>query len=486
MANGGLLPAWKVQDLPAPPPFGFRNAILMIGPGAIALSMAIGTGEWILGPLAVVKYGYSLLWMVTLSILFQLVLNLTFLRYTLYTGEPVVSGFMRTAPGPVFWSIVYIVFALLHVGWPYTAALTGQVIFGAIFGHLPEPPDRGTVLMLGYLTFFAAILIVAFGGKIERTLEWVNWFMVIFIVGFLLVVDILFVPWRLWWEGLIGFVGIGGDGRFGLFPRGADWVLLGSLASFAAVGGIGNLWTTNWVRDKGYGMGSVVGYIPSLVGGKMVKVSPTGSVFPITADNLSRWRQWWKYVWTDQGLVWAVGCFIGMYLNVILAKAIFPPDANFPVLQAGAYQANFLASHGGKILYFLTLLNGFWIFFGSQLGVLDGFCRLSTDILWSGSARVRAWARDDIRRVYYALLLFFAVWGCVAIRLAAPYHLVQIAANVAGFILVVAGIHGLLLNRKFLPRELQGPLWERALTGLAVVFYALFFVASVGRLLNFW
>ena len=52
----GLLPAWDVAELPAPPPFGARNLMKVIGPGAIMAATSIGGGEWLVGPAAAVKY----------------------------------------------------------------------------------------------------------------------------------------------------------------------------------------------------------------------------------------------------------------------------------------------------------------------------------------------------------------------------------------------------------------------------------------------
>ena len=135
---GGEMAPWSVKDLPEPRPFTFRNVLAVVGPGAIALSVSIGTGEWILGPGVVVDYGATLMWIVTLSVLFQLVLNLHFIRYTVYTGEPVVNGFMRTRPGPVFWAVVYIALALCQLGWPAWAASSAAPLFTYFSGHLPS------------------------------------------------------------------------------------------------------------------------------------------------------------------------------------------------------------------------------------------------------------------------------------------------------------------------------------------------------------
>ena len=51
-------------------------------------------------------------------------------------------------------------------------------------------------------------------------------------------------------------------------------------------------------------MGSQVGAIPSVVGGRGVSLSHIGKVFKINAENLARWRGWWRYILTDQLMIW--------------------------------------------------------------------------------------------------------------------------------------------------------------------------------------
>ena len=69
----------------------------------------IGGGEWLFGPEITVRYGGGLMWIATIAIILQVFYNLEAGRYTLYTGEPIFTGFMRTRPGPSFW----VVFILL-------------------------------------------------------------------------------------------------------------------------------------------------------------------------------------------------------------------------------------------------------------------------------------------------------------------------------------------------------------------------------------
>jgi len=73
-ARSGLDP-WKIGELPpAPRPKGL-GWFGAIGPGVIALGVSIGSGEFLLGPAAFVKYGLALLWVVGVAALLQTLLN---------------------------------------------------------------------------------------------------------------------------------------------------------------------------------------------------------------------------------------------------------------------------------------------------------------------------------------------------------------------------------------------------------------------------
>ena len=95
-------------------------------------------------------------------------------------------------------------------------------------------------------------------------------------------------------------------------------------------------------------------------------------------------------------------------------------------------------------------------------------------------ARVRTWRGGDVRAVYYTVLAAVVVWGIIALKLAAPVMLLQIGANIAGVVFIIASIHVLYLNTRVLPVALRPPMWRRvALVGM-VLFYG-FFVTLVAR-----
>jgi hypothetical protein len=462
----GELPPWEVSELQAPPPFGFRNMLKVIGPGAIMAATSIGGGEWLVGPATAVKYSSSIFLIATVAIVLQVLFNLEGIRYTLYTGEPIWGGIMRLKPGPRFWAGFYTVVGFFQLGWPALAGSAAATLFGAWMGRMPGAPDQQTQAWIATALILAVVFILSFGGTIERMLEYFAWTMLAIVFLFLIVVNVAFVPFGHWWQTFLGFFSFTG------LPHPIDWGLIGALAATAGSGGIGNLTVTNWVRDKGWGMGAKVGAIPSAVGGHQIQLSHVGKVFVASGENLARWREWLRYVHADQIWVWGLFCFLGMFLNVNLATAIVPHGTDLQGLAAGAYQAEYLRRIWPGF-WFLTLFNGFWILFKTQLGNTDILVRTVTDALWMSSPRARAGKRG-IRAIYYGILIVLSVWGAFVIRSASPFQLFKVLANMAGIVLAISGVQIFLVNRRFLPRALRPSGWREAGVLLCSVFYAFF------------
>lgn len=473
----GLLPPWGVADMPPPPPFTIANVARTVGPGLIGLGIAIGSGEWLLGPSIVARYGPALLWITTVSVLLQVFLNIEMARYTMYTGEPVMVGFMRTYPGPGFWCVVYSLLTFLQIGWPGWALASATASAALLLGRIPTTEDIWVVKLLGYATFGLCVLVLAVGRKIERNLEYAMWVLMAAVFGYLIFIDVTMASAESWGAIARGFV------SFGSLPAGGDWLLLGAFAAYSGLGGVSNAFMTNWMRDKGFGMGSTVGYIPSAAG-SLVALSAHGNVCPINAETRDRWRGWFRFVNVDQWLIFVLGSLGGMMLTTVMTYEFVPAGTQVSGWAVADMQATGIAERHGAIFWYLTLMTAFWVLFKTQLGNSDGLVRALTDMLWSGSAAVRRWRGGDVRAVYYSVLAVFIVWGCVALNLAQPLTLVVIGANIAGLNFVVVSVHTLRLNRKFLPRELQPPLWREALVVLCAIFFGAFGVALIASRLG--
>ncbi|HET9478828.1 MAG TPA: Nramp family divalent metal transporter [Pyrinomonadaceae bacterium] len=473
-ARSGL-DAWRIAELPsAPRPHGL-GWFSAVGPGVIALGVSIGSGEFLLGPAAFVKYGLSLLWVVGVAALLQTLLNVELMRYTMATGEPVFTGFMRTRPHSTFWAWFYSILYFLQMGWPGWAGAAAGAVFFLFAKRLPVTAEAGTVYAIGVGLFVLCALILTFGRRIERTLEYLNWIMVALIIGGLGTLAVLFVPGSTWVAAVAGFAGFDVQrGGFQFLPEGADFFLLGAFAAYAGGGGVANLTLSNWARDKGYGMSSMVGFIPAAVGGKKVALAHSGCTFKPTASALERWRGWWRIIRVDQWCVYFAGAILGMAFPALLYVTFLPAGSDIRGLGIAAALAQAVATQKGVLFGGAIAVLGVWILFKTQLDILEGMTRAITDILWTGSSRIRAWRGGDVRIVYYAVLAMITAWGIIALRLTQPIILLSLSANMAGIVFIISSLHLLYVNTRLLPLELRPPMWRRVALVALALFYGLF------------
>jgi hypothetical protein len=483
-ARSGL-PPWTPADLPpAPSPKGL-GWIAAVGPGVIVLGISIGSGEFLLGPAAFVKHGLTLLWVTSAAVLLQTIFNLELMRYTLATGEPVLTGFMRSRPSSSFWAWFYSILYFLQAGWPAWAANAAGAVFFLWARRLAGPDEASILYWIGVSTFLVTVVILLVGRRIERTLEILNWVLIAWILGSFLIIALIFVPIDTWLAAGAGLVGFDPrSGTFDLMPAGLDPVLLAALVAYSGCGGMTNLALTNWARDRGYGMGERVGYIPAAVGGAKVHLAHSGFMFEPTEQNLSRWRGWWRIVRADQWGVFFLGGMLGMVLPALLYVAFLPPGTEIRGLGIAAALASSVGAQAGPTLAGAIALLGAWLLFKTQLDSMEGMVRALTDVLWTGSRRLRAWRGGDVRRVYYSVLAASVVWGMVALGMSQPIVLLQVGANVASVAFIVTSLHLLYINTTLLPPALRPPMWRRVVLVVMAAFYSYFSFLSISSLLR--
>jgi len=467
---GGRGPAFEVTDFPEPlRDLTPRKLFAILGPAVIALGGTIGGGEWLIGPSLFVKWGLMLLWITTVSSILQVFLNLEMCRYTLYTGEPITVGFMRLAPGKAFWGWLFTIIGFCERGLPGWALATATAIAAAQLGKIPGVGDKATVLVWGYIVFLSCCGMITLGKSAERTLEIANWAMMIVVLAGLFILDLYIVPGSIWLDGLKGFV------SFGQIPKGVDVLLLGALVGYSAYGGFGNNAITNWYRDKGYGMGGKIGYIPALIGGKTIHVSPHGKVAMPTPENISKWKGWWKLLNIDQWFVFYGGAMLGMFLPGILYVAVIPQGTTLPAWGIAASSASGLIAQLGSFGWFLALFFGFWIMYSTAVSNVDLVVRQSTDMLWFASDRIRNLAKMDIKKVYYILLACFAIWGMLYVNISLPLIILAISANIANLTMALSAVLTIIVNRKFVPKEFRGGAWREVMLIANLIFFGFFF-----------
>jgi len=190
-SRSGLEPWAHAEMPPAPSPKGLQW-LGVVGPGVIVLGLSIGSGEFLLGPAAFVKYGLALLWVTGIAVLLQTLFNLEVMRYTVATGEPVFTGFMRTRPSAKAWAVFYTALYFLQSGWPAWAATAAGALYFLFAKRLATPADAAVVYYIGVASFLVCVVVLLFGRRIERTLELLNWILVATVLGSFFVLALFF------------------------------------------------------------------------------------------------------------------------------------------------------------------------------------------------------------------------------------------------------------------------------------------------------
>lgn len=546
------LPDWDVSGLPEPKPLGLRNLAGFIGPGIVMCGIQLAGGEWLLGSEITARYGGSLMWIASVAIIGQVFYNMECGRYALYTGEPVFTGFMRARPGPQFWMGIFV---LLSLGAfiPGLSTHGAAVLTALILNRVPGEEDRWLVTTLAFILLGLVTLPILVGGKIYNTMRFVMTAKVFGVLGFCMIIGVLFVSPQNWVDVFSGFLKIGnapvvmGEDRNGnnvLDPgedfdrdghldvvepvtrdkagkivdfedldedgkwdgenvtnvfvsrlREGEWplllltqiALLGAFAGYAGGGGLGNSTYSNYCRDQGWGMGSKVGAIPSAVGGRNVTLSHIGTVFEVTDENLRRWKAWWKYIIMDQVFIWMPGCFMGMALPALISIQFSPHSSLFHD-SAGLEWAQGIISADGirnapnlspalsQSLWLATLVVGLLVLLPSQMSIVEDVCRRWTDIIWSGSSRVRETMKPhQVGRIYYTIMAIYVSWTFVCAwyftRYESPKVMVLVIANLNNIGLGFTAFFVLRNNLVYLPKQLR-PGWIHRLGILGCgVFY---------------
>jgi hypothetical protein len=474
-------PSLGLDDLPEPERvfgvqrMGFKETIkYAVGPSLIALGVSIGSGEWVLGPLAIGTAGQfeGLFFVVLVSLLFQIFFNVESARYVVATGEVPVLGWGRVPPGWKFWvpvSILLFYAAFILGGW---AAGAGQSLLTVIEGEVVEATDeRARLLAIGLLIVIFAI--TALSKKISRGLELSNWVMVSFILVTLLLLDLFLVDFSRWGDAFAGFF------TPALPPEGTDVSLLGGLWGFTAMAAGLNWFIMTHYRDKGYGMGHRVGYL-SGIRGTQQDVLDVGVTFRDDEKNASIWKRWMKFLRFDMWAVFGLGAFFGMLLPSLLVLQVSVDTGEKPTEEnIITFTASGLESEYGSFLFYLVLIVGFFIFFSTQMGIFEALVRNFVDAAHGVSPRLRrAVEGGDVRKLYYGYMILLMIVTSITIHLTYPENLLRTSANMSNLGGIVFPLLLIYLNRK-LPRTARPSPIIHVIMVLFSILSAFFFVNFV-------
>jgi hypothetical protein len=274
---------------------------------------------------------------------------------------------------------------------------------------------------------------------------------------------------------LRGLIGIG-DG-YNFLPIG---IAMGSfLGAFAYSGGGGNLNLSQsyYIKEKGMGMGKYGVGIKTLLSGHDTH-RLDGSIFSLTATNLSRWRRWWRLVCTEHALV-----FWGIGLATILVLALLSHTTAYGVDSAGGLgffytEAEMISARSTPIFGSLFIFAGVLMLFTTQIGVLESASRIVAENILLLTHR----HNDSVNasRMFYVVLWIELAFSAIFLALGAtePRTILTLGAILNAAAMMVAFILILLLNLR-LPRLLR-PSFTRQIILLTAATFFVYFLSAIG------
>jgi hypothetical protein len=446
------LPAVEYRDLPEPLPL--RK---IVGASVILLATAIGSGELIIWPYITTTVGVGLLWLAAFGFATQYFLNMEIERYTLVTGETAVTGFSRFWKP---WGIIFALGAILPNAFPGWAASGATMITYLIGG--------GSVPLIATIGLIAIGLAITISPVVYQTLEKVEMVLVVIIVAFLLLAIIISTDAGVW----AGIVTEAPSGVANL-PRYINELgiatILGAIA-FAGAGGASNLVQSNWIRDKGLGMGARMSKIVSPITGEEEAAPSIGYMMRTDEENMRRWRGWWKVANQEQiftfvilGLLTLIG--LSVLVASVLPQGTYGEPGDIAFLQK---EAQALGNQIGPWFETFFYIAGFAILFSTNVGIIDYVSRLTADTLKTGYlAQSQFWSES---KIYFVIAWIMCIGGAAILfaGLEQPLVLLIIASSGGGVVMFLYSGMLIWLNRRALPEPLKLKSWR--LVGMVITF----------------
>jgi hypothetical protein len=392
----------------------------------------------VLWPFIASQVGLILLWGAIVGVVTQFFLNMEVERYTLATGETAVTGFNRFWR---HWGLVFAVLAYFANLWPGWA-ISSATLASYLFGGDPATIAIFSLLIIGFSLTFAPVIYVALERLIFVKVAAV---LVLAIIGMSVAIE----P-ETWRAVPAGFLSIG------RIPEGLSIALVFGAVAFAGSGGAQNLCQSNWIRDKGFGMGQYVPKLVSPITGTVTSAPAASSyIFQTTPANMARWQSWWRFANIEQVFSFVLVTVITISFTSMLAHSTLFGEPNLPNnVSFLRIEAERMQAMVGRWFGVLFLATGAFSLFGSAMGIIDYTSRLAADIL-----KTTYLPRSNMSE---SRMYFWLVWGMVGLGtlvllagLSQPLTLLVISASTGGVMMFLYSFMLIALNKKMLPAAIR-------------------------------
>jgi manganese transport protein len=426
--------------LVADPPTTWRETLSMLGPGFVLTASIVGSGELIATTTLGAKAGFVALWVILLSCLVKVALQLEFGRHTILTGETALAAFNRI-PGlkvrGVHWTMWFWL-AVQPLKFLQVAGIVGGL---ALLMNLVAPGVP--VWLWCWITAAAAAWMVS-----SESYRFIERACVLMIVAFTATTLVSVVSLQ-WTDYAVTGAQLA-DGFRGALPAAAMVTLIGAFG-LTGVGGDEIMQYTYWLIEKGY-------------------AAKTGRGDPADPVWAARARGWIRVMYLDalaSMVVYTVvtAAFYLLGAAVLHARSEVPEGTAMIETLSGMYTQSL-----GPWAKGVFLLGAFVVLYSTVFSALAAWTRTFTDA--AGILGVIDFADPTPRRRLIKAFAWFIplAWGTIYLALAAyemtddPVLMVTFGGVATASILVVVVVAAIDFRLRRTPTQLRpGPLYDLAL-----------------------
>ncbi|NYE45444.1 Mn2+/Fe2+ NRAMP family transporter [Spinactinospora alkalitolerans] len=414
------------------PPQGLRSSLRYLGPGLILSASIVGSGELVVTTTLGAEAGFALLWLVIISTLVKVAVQVELARWTISTGQPALTGYNKVPPklGRIGW---------INLVW-ICLALPKQLLLGGIVGGVAIAcsllfPIAGPPLGFASTSIWTGIIVVfTIGLLYSNRYRMVELGSVALVVTFAaltiaLAVGLPFTPFAYSADDVL-------SGLSFQIPAGA----LGAAVAMFGITGVGAdeiTYYTYWCAEKGYARWAG---------------PPDGS-----EEWARRANGWIKVMQKDAWLSWAVYTFstFAFYLmgaSVLHPQGLVPGGSNEMITTLSHIYTDVLgewASIGFLIAAIAVLMSTLFANLPSWSRMYTNFLAIVGVFDWKHTQTRTRWIR--IFTVALPIL-----WGAMYLFIQAPVLMIQIAGILTGVLLMAIVVAVWYLRRVEIDHRLRG------------------------------
>lgn len=378
------------------------NLLKLFGPGALIASVTVGTGETLFSPRLGAIFGYSMLWVITASVILKGIQVYVGARYLVLTGEHPVKAWTRF-PGPRAWFPILLAAIIIVSLPPWIAAIADALanLCMWITGVGGESEWARTIWGSSFLIGVAILTQLQTYGVIERVSTVILSLKVVFVLMAVVVVQ---PDWRAsLWHALVPSLSRYDPAVVDRYPEFAQRSIALEIATFAGAIGSGihdYVGYLGMMREKGWGA----------LGSKPGDIGPES--LPTQSEQIRLGRRWLRAPLFDTlfsflSVFLITACFMMLGAALLHPQMLVPTDRDLY-----SAQAQFLAViHPSLVIIYK--LGIFVALFGVIYGIFEVWGHTIYELLHAISAKIQTTHRRPLRTLvtlYACMGGLFVLW----------------------------------------------------------------------------